>query len=108
MNIIVEGLKDALPIVERFAPTLASVLGGVPGLAATSALSLLGAAFGSDTSDFHKLATTILSDSNVQDKLQNLEKIHSAWLPFSDNLKKLTKAEVHINLEWDNASKGTD
>ena len=34
MSIVVEGLKDALPLIEKFAPIVGSVIGGFPGFAA--------------------------------------------------------------------------
>lgn len=104
MNIFAEGLHEAFPIIQKFAPVISTVIGGVPGIAATSALSLLGAAFNAHPSDLHQLATNIMGDTEAASKLTTLEGYHASWLPFADNLKKLKKAEIHLILDWDNAT----
>jgi len=104
MSLIKEGLKDAIPLIEKFAPAIASLIGGVPGIAASSALSLLNSAFNSNSSDLPGLATKILSDPNVESKLQELNNTHGTWLTYVENLKKLKKAEININLEWDTST----
>ncbi len=106
MTIIAEGLHEALPVIRKFAPIISSVIGGLPGFAASSALSLLSKAFtpDSNTSNFSGLVNAILNDSSAGEKLQELEKNHSGWLIQATNMKKIKKAEINITLEWDNNS----
>lgn len=104
MSIIVEGLKDAFPLIAKVAPLLGSVIGGVPGIAASSALSLLAKAFGSDSSNLDNLAKAIVNHPAAENILQALEQTHAGWLTYIKNMKNLKKAHFDIELEWDSPS----
>lgn len=95
-----EVLHEALPLVEKFAPTIGSILGGIPGLASGSALSLLSKAFDTNPSNIHKLGEAIVNDPDAADKLADLDNQHGTWLSYIENIKNLAKAEINIKLEW--------
>lgn len=103
MTIFSEGLHEVLPILRQFSPVLGAIIGGVPGIAASSALSLLNKAFvpGSNTSNIPGLVAAISSDPDVETKLTDLENTHREWLLEALNLNKLKKAQISINLEWE-------
>ena len=62
--------KEALPVIEKVAPAIATALGSpVAGVA----ISCLAKMFNGDEKDLSKLAECILSDENVQDKLCKVE-----------------------------------
>jgi hypothetical protein len=71
---VTEIFKEILPILSRFAPSIASAIGGPVGLAAGFVLPLLSHAFESHPSDFSELIKKITSDPHACDKLDKLEK----------------------------------
>jgi hypothetical protein len=103
MSIVTEGLADAIPLIQKFSPIIFSVLTGNLGIGSTTALSILGSAFGVHPGNLTILGHTILSDPDFQSKLEALEKTHGSYLPFVDNLNKLRNMEIKINLTWDGA-----
>lgn len=96
---ITECLQEALPIISKSAPIIGSIIGGVPGFAASNAISLLTKAFSAPTVE--GLANAISSDPNAESKLLELEQNHGYWLLNAANLNKLKRADIHICLEWE-------
>src|ERR1700689_136575 len=88
MTIVTELLKDALPTIEQFAPTVAGALGGVPGYVGATVLGKLLGAFGlagtgsTGATAIEQLASNIVADPQAKAKLQSLEQEHKSWLNF--------------------------
>ena len=96
--------SEALPIIESCAPSLASLVGGPVGMASGLAISVLAKAFGTHPKDFNGLASAILADPSVKDKLSALEAEHGSWLTeVMDDLKLPSHVEVNIKMDWDNS-----
>lgn len=101
-----EVLKTALPIIQKSAPFVASMLGSpAAGVGTSWAMSLLANAFGIKPAQIEDLSDTICNDPDAHNKLCNLEESFVHW--FADNAKPtkpLSNAEVNIKLSWDNAN----
>lgn len=96
-----EILKDALPIINQYAPTIGAAIGGPVGFAAGYVLPLLSAAFSQNPYDIKGIARQVLSDTDSKTKLEALEAEHADWIgSLEDSFSNLAKAEIHINLEW--------
>jgi hypothetical protein len=98
-----ELLSDALPIIERFAPTIATVIGGPFGFLSGSIIPILTSAFGVKTGDLKSLASNILNDPDAQNKLATLENNHGDLLSSilnSPSINNLANAEINIKLAW--------
>lgn len=91
-----ELLSDALPIISKFAPSIAGAIGGPVGVAAGYFIPILADAFGVHPSDIAGLTQKILNDSDAQRKLEQVESDHC------DCANKLSNAEINIKLEWQN------
>ena len=93
--------RDALPLLEKFAPTIAGTIGGPYGMAAGYIIPILAAAFGAHPTDINGIITQILQDPQAQGKLEELEHEHGDWLcTLTESVSNLIKAEIHISLEW--------
>lgn len=96
-----ELFSDSLPIIEKFAPSVGTAIGGPVGIAAGYAIPLLASAFGSKPSNIREIASKILTDADAQSKLEEIEHEHGDWIcTLTDSLGNLSRAEIHINLEW--------
>jgi len=97
-------LADAWPLIESAAPSIAGIIGGPVGMASGVAISALSAAFGTHPKDFKTLATTLLTDPQVRDKLAAVEAEHGNWLTsFVEDIKTPSHVEVNIKMDWDNS-----
>lgn len=102
---IADIFKDVLPLIEQYAPTVGAAIGGPFGLAAGYAIPVLAHAFSAKPTDVKSLVATMLSDPQAQNKLQDVESEHGDWInSLMENNNNLTKAEIHINLEWNQSS----
>jgi hypothetical protein len=100
-----ELFSDALPIISKFAPSIGAAIGGPVGLASGYAIPILASAFGAHPTDVRGLVQKIVNDSEAQSKLEGLEHEHGDWIcALVDSVGNLSKAEIHINLEWNHAS----
>ena len=103
---ITELLGDALPIIKKFAPTIASLLTGQYAIAAEFLLPVIAKAFNAHPKNFGDLVTKIISDPDAQSKLEGIENEHCGWLCTTlDSVRDLASAEINIKLQWQN-SKG--
>lgn len=94
-------LSDALPLIENFAPAVATAIGGPVGFAAGYILPILANAFGTHPTDIKQLAANILSDPNAAQKLQTINTEHGDLLSgVMDSVGNLLHAEVNIKLDW--------
>lgn len=93
--------KDALPIIDKYAPTIGSVIGGVPGLALGLVVPILAKAFGSDAHNLSDIVANIVKDEAAPIKLQALEAEHCDWIcSLTQSVNKLQSAEISIKLDW--------
>jgi len=101
-----ELFSDALPIISKFAPTIGNAIGGPFGVAAGYIIPVLADAFGVHLSQISGLPRKILSDTAAQEKLEQIETEHGAWVDgLMDSVNNLAKAEINVKLEWQPASK---
>jgi len=99
--IIKEVLKDALPLITTFAPSIAGILGGPAGVAAGIALPLIAKAFNTSPSDFGGLVHNIVTDPSVGDKLKALESEHGGWLTgLAKEFPQPSHVEMTIKIDW--------
>lgn len=93
--------RDAIPLVEKFAPTIGAAIGGPIGAAAGAVIPILANVFDGHPNDIPGLVQRILTDSDASNKLQSLENEHHDWLcSMMDTVQSLVKAEISIKLEW--------
>lgn len=103
---IKELFTDALPLISQYAPTLGAAIGGPFGAAAGYALPVLASAFNHNPTDVRGLVQKIMDDKDAQGKLKNLECEHGECLSLIQNsFGNLSKAGIHINLEWNQPEK---
>lgn len=103
--ILGEIFTEAMPIIEKFAPSLGAAIGGPFGHAAGSIIPWLAKAFESDPTDLKQLVANILKDPDAETKLNKIETLHGPWLKhLIDKANNLSKAEINIKLEWQNPS----
>lgn len=101
MNSLKTIFKDALPTLEKFSPSIAAALGGVPGFALSVVVPILAKTFGVDSHNLNDLASAILKDEHASVKLQGLENQHHDWLcAVTDSVSNLASAELHLKLDW--------
>ena len=95
--------REILPVLQKFAPTLAAIVGGPAGIATGFVIPLLANAFKLDfkPGSLSGLVSSILSASDAPEKLNAIEKEHAPWLSaMMDETGKLAKAEISVKLEW--------
>lgn len=93
--------KEALPTIEKYAPTLGSFFGGAPGIALSIVVPLLAKAFNTEAMNFSDLISRIMKDEAAPLKLQSLEDEHYDWLcSLLNSVNKLKSAEIVIKLDW--------
>lgn len=87
---------DALPILQKFAPSFGRIVLGPYG---NLALSLLSRAFNLTDSDPRSLVTQILNDKDAPEKLQKLEHQHGDWIcDLLDSMNNLSR--ISLLIEW--------
>ena len=92
---------DALPIIEKFAPSIGGAIGGPVGVAAGYVVPILANAFGAHPSNIKELVGNILADSGAQSKLEAIEHEHGDWVcTLMDSVGNLTSAKINIELTW--------
>ena len=92
---------EALPILEKFAPSIATAIGGMPGFALSFVIPLLAKSFGTDTHNLSDLASKILKDQDAPLKLQALEHQHHDWIcAVVDSSTRIKNAEISVKLNW--------
>ena len=101
LNGIREVFSDALPIIEKFAPTLARAIGGPFGAGIGYVIPLLATAFSDNNFDLKRIADTILNDPLAPDKLGAIEHEHCDILcNLLGTVDRLMSAEINIKLNW--------
>ena len=96
-----ELFSDALPIINKFAPTIGTALGGPFGFAAGYLIPVLAKAFDAHPTNLAGLAHAIINDPNTEDKLKEIEHEHCDWLCTTlDSVSNLASAEINIKLNW--------
>ncbi len=94
-------LSDALPVISKFAPSIAGAIGGPVGVAAGYVVPLLANAFGVHPSDTAGLAQKILHDSESQGKLEQLEIEHGDQVcGLMNSIDNLASLKLNIELTW--------
>jgi hypothetical protein len=93
--------KDALPIIEKFSPSIAGAIGGVPGFALSFVIPLLAKTFNADSHNLSDIVTNIVKDQAAAVKLEGLEHQHHDWIcAVTESAGKLLHAEVNVKLDW--------
>lgn len=101
-----ELFNDALPVINKFAPTIGEIIGGPIGMATGYIVPILANAFETSPTNLKKLAETIISDPDSQKKLEMVESNHADWLTaLTTTVTHLSSAEVNVKLEWNNPEK---
>lgn len=101
-TLLVEGLKDALPLIAKFAPSLSAVISHSPHIASHIILPILATAFGSDSGDIHGLVDKITTSPDSQTLLEKFEAQHGIFLKdYLNEIRPLISAKINIELEWD-------
>jgi hypothetical protein len=97
-----EILKDALPMIQKFAPSIGAAIGGPIGIATGFVLPILTNEFNAHPQNFGQLVTNMLQDIEAPAKLQKLEKEHGSWVSeLMDSVNSLAEAEINVKLKWD-------
>ena len=95
--------KESLPLIEQYAPAVATAINAHLGLAATYIIPILTQAFGVPAGDIKGLATSIIKDTDAPTILRNIQSLHGDWLTeLLQSANKLSKAQITVNLEWAN------
>lgn len=98
--------QEALPIIQKFAPSIGEIIGGPIGLSVGYIIPILASAFNVHPANLKQLVSTIVQDPDAESKLQHIEKEHGDWLcTILNSVSALSKAEVNVKLEWQNANK---
>jgi len=96
-----EIFNDALPIIQRVAPTIASAIGGPLGLASGYVLPILASAFNIHPSNPQSIVQAILSHDGSEDTLASVEKEHGSVLcDLMNTVSNLENAEINVKLNW--------
>src|SRR5271166_2558429 len=99
--IVKEVLKDAIPLIEQFAPGIAGIIGGPSGVAIGIALPLIAKAFNTSPSDFGGLVHNIVTDPSVGDKLKALDAEHGGWLQgLAKEFPQPSHVEVNLKMDF--------
>lgn len=92
---------DAIPIIQKFAPSVASAITSPIGFAAGYIIPILASAFGTSSRDLNALAGKIFEDPDAAEKLAAIEHDHGDWLcGILQSVTHLSSADIHIKLEW--------
>lgn len=104
--ILKDKFKDVLPIISKFAPSIASAIGGPFGMAAGYIIPILANAFGTNPGDINGIVHQLMNDPMAESKLEDLEHEHGDWLcTLTQSVSNLVKANINISLEWQPDSK---
>jgi hypothetical protein len=97
-----EVLSDVYPIIEKYAPTLATALGSpLSGMAAVFGANIIANAFGVNVNDVKRLPEIIGSDLDAKEKLCSLEETFSSFFQnASNNFKMPNHLEVTVKASW--------
>jgi hypothetical protein len=94
---------DAMPIIERVSPALATVIGGPGGAALGYVLPLLAHAFGTHPTDIKGLIAAMANDPDVETKINGIATENKDMLEaLATNTDRLTSAKINIELGWAN------
>lgn len=96
-------LGIAFPIIEKFAPTLASAIGSpVSGMAASWGISILAKAFGIDEKNIAMLPQAIANDDTSHLTLQKIEEDFGKWYKNNNGFFVMPSSmEVNIKMVWE-------
>lgn len=100
-----EALEEAMPIIEKMAPSVAAAIGGPFGIALTAFVNLINMfyAYPNNTfpaefpTTFKPFVDKIINDEDSVDKLKKMEEDQGSWL--TGLLKSYQKAEIDIKVE---------
>lgn len=103
--IMKEILSDALPILEKFSPTIGEAILNPVGAACRYSLSILCSVFEVHPFNIKELVGKILTDLEAKEKLQNIENEHKDWVKSLMNVAPaLVAAKINIELNWQPSS----
>ena len=95
--------KESFPLIEQYAPAVATAINAPLGVAASFIMPILTQAFGVQTGDIKGLASSIIKDTDAPSILKNIQSLHGDWLTeLLQSANKLSKAQITVNLEWAN------
>lgn len=99
-------LGEAFPLIQQYAPVIATALGSpVAGTATVLGINLLSHAFGIKPNQVDTLEKTIMNDPEATNRLSNLEAIFSEWFKSHENqIRMPSKVEMNIKLEWNDTA----
>ena len=96
-----EVFHEALPIIENVAPSIASVIGGAPGVAAGVLLPLLAKAFNTNPGDFRGLVNNITTDPDAEKKLVDVVMQHASWASsIASDVKFPSHVEITLKMDF--------
>lgn len=99
---MIELFKEILPLLQKLAPSFATIIGSPgAGLATSFALSLLGNKFGVNPNEIAKLPKAIKDDPECHDKLCHLEEAFGEWFEKNGKQNNFPKKGINIKVEWD-------
>lgn len=97
--------RDALPIINKFAPSVAYALGGSVGAATSFIISLLSNAYSVNPSDLPGLANKIANDPASETILRQLEQTNAASNANNNEVVSkdthLSSAEINVKLQFE-------
>lgn len=93
--------KDAWPIIETAAPSLARVFGGAPVMAINFLLPLIYKAFNVEAGNLPQLINSILNNTDASVKLESIEHEHGDWMcSMLDSIGQLESLEFSVKINW--------
>lgn len=104
-TLIFEGLRDALPLIEKFAPSFGKLLHGTSNIAIGIALPLLEQKFNAKHGDISSIVNAITGDPEAADKLASLEQDHSKWIAgLTGGIGHISRLEINVKMDFDKTS----
>lgn len=96
-----EVFREALPVIQRVAPSVAAAIGGPIGMAADYIFPILANAFGVSTAEPTQVVQAILSHDGSENTLAKVEQEHCDVLcGIMNSMTHLSQAEINIKLSW--------
>lgn len=101
-------LGEAFPVIEKFAPTIATVLGSpLAGTATYVAMNALRSAFNLKDAAPSQIVSEISSNSQSESILKNMENNFAEMFKNSGILVKMPSSiEINLKMSWENQSQG--
>jgi hypothetical protein len=97
-----ETAKTILPVIEKSAPLLASLIGGPTGGAVAWVVSMLAQQFDAEHGDLPGLINNMQSDPDMETKLKDLQDKHLTTISdLMQSFKSPSRIEVRFIASWD-------